>query len=813
MNYRIERKSGLLGTLVDALGPKALLAWSLLLVVVFSMTSGLTDAVSDLDTLFVFSVAFLAMTLSWLLALIPVRGWMAGLFGTIVGIEFLLIRVGRLGDSLAQIIRAVVTFLWQLALWYWTEVPPTWEPVPQLFLALWRDMGTLLSRTYVWLEGVISGGGSIDLVGTALVWGMMVWLYNLWMGWWVRRRYNPLVGVLPGGLLLSFVLSYTGSSPYVFLPILGITLVLIALVKQLAREGRWSLSGIDFSQGLWSDIALVASGISIALVLAAAIAPSISAQKIADWVNELTEQEEERRTEEVAEGLGLQQKPAPRAVQPLRAAESTGLPRRHLIGSGPELTRRVVMVIETGELPAIPETLMDLDPPRHYWRSLTYDRYFSRGWATSSTEDVPYEPGDELVLPDLITRTRVMRQSVRLISPDLGGVVHVDGTLLSMDQPFNVALRSQDELFAATTAVRAYRADSIVSEASVKELREAATTYPGWIAQRYLRLPENLPERVIALARDLTATELTPYDRAVAIEQYLRQFPYTLDVPTPGVGEDIADYFLFELQEGYCDYYATSMVVLARAAGVPARLVVGYINGSYDPMNARYVVTEADAHAWPELYFPGYGWIEFEPTGGRPPIERDSGEDEEPIWPEGEVPPEPLVPQQSSRGGGPVLGVWLLSGLGGLLLAVAVVTAIDGVRLLLASPEQLVGYFHQRLRAYAGRLRVRRRRGDTPYELARAFNDRLGEIVEGHGFAGIEFLEPATDEVRALLDLYVRVWYRPEVDLSPEVRRRAVWTWWRLRWRLWLAWLWRRTRDETGTRASAPELAPQRPTV
>jgi hypothetical protein len=94
----------------------------------------------------------------------------------------------------------------------------------------------------------------------------------------------------------------------------------------------------------------------------------------------------------------------------------------------------------------------------------------------------------------------------------------------------------------------------------------------------------------------------------------------------------------------------------------------------------------------------------------------------------------------------------------------------------------------------------------------------LRGIAEGHGFAGIEFLEPAIDEVQALLDLYVQVWYAPGVDLTPKARRQAVWTWWRLRWRLWLARIWRRTREEShldtedAARSSGAPAA-QRPTV
>jgi hypothetical protein len=153
-------------------------------------------------------------------------------------------------------------------------------------------------------------------------------------------------------------------------------------------------------------------------------------------------------------------------------------------------------------------------------------------------------------------------------------------------------------------------------------LRQAGTQYPAWIRQHYLQLPDNLPARVRSLAIELTATESTPYDQARAIEQYLRAYPYTLQLPKPPGNVDLVDYFLFDLKKGYCDYDASAMVVLARAAGLPARLVIGYATGTYDEAHQRFVVTEADAHSWPEIYFPGYGWIRFEPTGGRPDLDR-----------------------------------------------------------------------------------------------------------------------------------------------------------------------------------------------
>ncbi len=84
----------------------------------------------------------------------------------------------------------------------------------------------------------------------------------------------------------------------------------------------------------------------------------------------------------------------------------------------------------------------------------------------------------------------------------------------------------------------------------------------------------------------------------------------------------MADYFLFDLQRGYCDYYATAFIVLARLNGLPARFATGYAIGSWDDTEREWTVTEAQAHSWPEVYFPQAGWVAFEPTAGRPPLVR-----------------------------------------------------------------------------------------------------------------------------------------------------------------------------------------------
>jgi len=193
---------------------------------------------------------------------------------------------------------------------------------------------------------------------------------------------------------------------------------------------------------------------------------------------------------------------------------------------------------------------------------------------------------------------------------DLGDLLYAAGDLVTVDRQYLVAWRSPSDAFGATLVSPArtppgqgridrqtrgdrptvYQVTSLLPDVGEAQLQAVGSDYPAWVQYRYLALPDEVPARVHALARDLTATAPTPYDRARAIEAYLRTFPYTLDLPAPPVDRDVVDYFLFDLQQGYCDYYATAMVVLARAAGLPARLAMGYYTGIYDESNDRWLM-------------------------------------------------------------------------------------------------------------------------------------------------------------------------------------------------------------------------------
>ncbi|MBN1813765.1 MAG: transglutaminase domain-containing protein, partial [Anaerolineae bacterium] len=652
-----------------------------------------------------------------------------------------------------------------------------WLPIVLALAGLWGSVSTLVVRVAVWLQALVMGEPAVDPVAATLVWGMALWLITAWASWTLRRRARPLQAIAPGGVLLIAALSYRRTDTTVIPVLLGAMLLLLALVAYVTRLRRWQAAGIDFPD-LGNDTTLVVILVTFVLVFSAAMSPVVTIQNIADFIGRFA-------PKQAGESDVVGRAPviaAPDSMEKSSFADLRvgGLPRRHLLGSGPELSEKLVMNISTGELPSGPQDIFGSQAPRYYWRGITYDVYTGRGWVTRDIETVDYLAEDSLALPRFEAQ-REVRQNVRILG-DVAGLLHATGTLDSVDQDYSVAWRSEGDIFGATLESTRYQAVSLVSIATGEELRSAGSDYPDWIRNRYLALPDTVPDRVLGLARDLTATGATPYDRAVAIESFLRTYPYNLDVQLPPVGtRDVVDYFLFELKEGYCDYYATSMVVLARAAGLPARLVIGYAPGYYDARGVVYIVTEAEAHAWVEVYFPEYGWIEFEPTGGRPPIRRSDGEQEPLELPDLGETPESASATWEGIGRFAWLG-WLLP----IVLPVLIVRtwlSIDERRLRRLEPAAAVARLYQRVRRQGRQLAVPMRAGDTPYEFAESFagwavalarEKRWGEIVAGTIF-----------EVRRLVDLYVQANYT-----SHPMRAIDFWyalqVWKKLWWRLWL---------------------------
>ncbi|HSR57394.1 MAG TPA: transglutaminase domain-containing protein, partial [Candidatus Binataceae bacterium] len=227
----------------------------------------------------------------------------------------------------------------------------------------------------------------------------------------------------------------------------------------------------------------------------------------------------------------------------------------------------------------------------------------------------------------------VLTQTVRILLPG-------DNYAIAAAQPFQISEAtdarfalvhvSGDQVYEDITSLRlqgalhsgdVYTVVSETSNADEESLRSAPTGYPQDIRERYLALPATVPARVRDLALQITAGADNNYDKAHAIEKYLREnIKYDESVAPPPPDVDAVDYLLFERPAGYCNYYASAMAVLAREVGIPARVASGYSLGDSD--KGVFHVIEGNAHSWPELYFGKYGWIDFEPTSSKPEIVR-----------------------------------------------------------------------------------------------------------------------------------------------------------------------------------------------
>ncbi|MGD2049162.1 MAG: transglutaminase domain-containing protein [Chloroflexota bacterium] len=754
----------------ERLGRENWLVLGLLLATLALLVLGVTSAVSGLEFGLLWWPTLLGLALGWGLAVVGASGPLVAILGLLIGPALIMIQIGNLVTPLTALAVSLFDLLRQAVILRAT--PPT-TSLDSAWDELSRAVSALVARLYDWLLALTRGQAAFDPVATAVLWLLVLWVAAVWVGWFVRRRNQPMLALIPALILLATMLTATGRSALTLAPALALTLLLKAILSHASREGSWKADEIDFSSRPGRNIAWTASGLGLALMIVALITPSPSIYRLVDFARNLSQGAQDQ---ELARSLGLEAQPAPREADAFANQRYGGLPARHLIGSGPELSQQPIMDITVEEPAALAKRL-------RYWRGTTYDRYTGRGWETGGTTTVTYEAGESA--GRVLENQRPVRQEVHPLT-DLGGQLYAAGTLTTVDQPFQVAWRARyrgtdtyTDFFAARAAegeTGVYRADSLVPLFNEAELRAAGGEIPDWIAERYLALPDEVSDRVRALARDLTVTEPTAYDRALAIEGYLRQFPYTLDLPAPPADREIADYFLFELQRGYCDYYATTMVVLARAAGLPARLNTGFVGGAYDEENSHYAVTADLAHSWPEIYFPEYGWIPFEPTGGRAAIER-LAEPELEIEPEPETELEPITAARRRARWNLALGITA----GVFFVAIIAILGwwlLDVWRLRFLPPKQAIIRLFERLSRSGRRLDVRPELGETPHEFADRLGARLTTLSGKR--AGAASLASAPEAINWLTGLYARSLYSPH-EPEAKLHRQAIRTWSRLR--------------------------------
>ncbi|MCR6780086.1 transglutaminase TgpA family protein [Bacillus thuringiensis] len=273
---------------------------------------------------------------------------------------------------------------------------------------------------------------------------------------------------------------------------------------------------------------------------------------------------------------------------------------------------------------------------KQYWRVETKDFYTGKGWEVSENpKKISFKNKNDIVSwyeQNTKTESTEAKITMQKSYPHLtypAGLVSVETSSdvsYSVD-PFSEKIYTMNG--DASTTLHSYKLTYEIPEFSIENLKAVKTnagqeTNPYFMT-KYTQLPESLPQRVKDLAVNLTNDKDNRYDKVLAIENYFTDNSFTYEstnVLYPAKSQDYVDQFLFDTKSGFCNNFSTSMIVLLRSAGIPARWVKGYTEGTLDNTLASaegedvYKIANDNAHSWVEVYFPGYGWIPFEPTKG-----------------------------------------------------------------------------------------------------------------------------------------------------------------------------------------------------
>jgi transglutaminase-like putative cysteine protease len=448
--------------------------------------------------------------------------------------------------------------------------------------------------------------------------------------WFLFRSGKVWQAVVPGGLVLLINLYYAPNDITLWFIIFILLALLLAIRFNLFKqEAQWRAEGVFFRPDISFDF-LRDGFIFSALVIALAwLTPPIADAKSLGLLDEFQGSWREVQGEWNRLFADLNYKDTG-IVDGFGTSLNLGGPRR--------LNNAPVMNVKVEGL-------------GRYWRATVYDEYTGYGWHNNDGDSAGFGPGAALSLPFFearmpVTQTYTFYRNQATVLYAMGQVIGLDRTakvtfnalpheqITQVDRPVwpDIGEPWVEEITyirsnAALDSGESYQVVSAASQASVSQLQATSTDYPAWIRARYLQLPDSITGRTRALAHELADLFDNPYDKARAIEGYLRrEIKYNEKLAAPPPGVDRVDYIVFEAKEAYCDYYASAMIVMLRSLGIPARFAVGFAQGTFNTDLNAYQVVNADAHSWVEVYFPQYGWIEFEPTAAQPSITRPAGD-------------------------------------------------------------------------------------------------------------------------------------------------------------------------------------------
>lgn len=460
--------------------------------------------------------------------------------------------------------------------------------------------------------------------------GTLYWFIALISGYHLTRYNHTLAAILPSGLAL-LVIHQFNPGPAERLGIIAIylfvALTLIGRGKYLRDRVEWTQRGVHIAPEIGPDLSMgMLIGAAALILLAWNLPLNLSRVPALEqkWQNFT------RPWRGTRDRLG-------RAFDALesegRAERSESF--RSSLSLGNQAAQGSTLIFK---ISAPPDAL---ELPRLYWRARVYDHYENGGWTASPSSNEEFSPTDNNIsIPDLAGR----REFEFAITSFTQGqaVLNLPAQPVWVSRPADVISfplpdGTQDVLFIQTFPFlepgETYHVRAAMTNPSIQELRAAGQDYPDWVRNRYLQLPDDFSQRVRSFASQITFGQTNPYEQTQTVTTVLRaQITYQPSLTLPPKGTDLMEWFLFENRAGYCNYYATAEVLMLRSLGIPARLAVGFAQGDATEGLQRPGETEATTqefsvyrkhmHAWPEVYFPGIGWVEFEPTGNQEPLIR-----------------------------------------------------------------------------------------------------------------------------------------------------------------------------------------------
>jgi transglutaminase-like putative cysteine protease len=486
------------------------------------------------------------------------------------------------------------------------------------------QLSSLAGRFWASIQLILDGKAVEDYIFFVVLMAVLFWGIGIFSGYKLVRSRSIFSVLLPSTIPMLVIQYYDGYKPeriwglafYFFL-----ALLLAGRINLLNSHDRWEDQQVvagsdpefDLSKNIISAAAVI---IMVAWLLPAPGAVIPAAAKTWRNLNEPFENFRKRMDDILA------------ALNSGRINTTVN----ELYGSSMGLGRAA----GTGEKILFSVYAPEKSIPRFYWRMRAYDYYGDGGWQILNSQNVLFDPaeGDFVntgIDPGPIsefTFTWQTSQAILLATPSLPIWVSRQGSVQIFEGPneetdllsWNVSptLRSGDR----------YQVRARQDFPTQKQLRDSGNNYPAWITERYLQVPEINADQFKNLALEITQDLPTNFDRAEAITQYLRKnITYNETIPAPPPNVDPLNWFLFTWKSGFCNYYASAEVLLLRSLGIPARMVVGFAEGELETESENvYDIRGLDAHAWPEVYFPGVGWVPFEPTVSQDPIVRPSGD-------------------------------------------------------------------------------------------------------------------------------------------------------------------------------------------